>query len=129
MKPVYVFAVAAAAAYALASCDNGSAAKNTPAVPVYKAGAYTGSAVSVGGELCVELTVSSVRITDVVVTKQNDNIDRPEVALALEQIPRRIVESQSAGVDAVSGATVTSNRIMDAARECVSKARLAYSYN
>lgn len=101
------------------------AAHGRPAgVALFKPGTYTGEADSVGGLLAVELVFSARAITGAAVVFHNDTASRPEVALALEEIPRAIVLAQSAETDAVSGATITSRRIMDAAKACVEQAAL-----
>ncbi|MDR2784472.1 MAG: FMN-binding protein [Treponema sp.] len=91
---------------------------------VYRKGEYTGSAESVGGPLRVTVGFSSQAIESVAVTAHNDTASRPEVERALETIPRAIVASQSAEVDVIAGATITSRRIMDAVEACIAQAEI-----
>jgi uncharacterized protein with FMN-binding domain len=90
----------------------------------YTPGAYTESAVSYGGILSVTTTFSANAILEVEVIEQNDTTSRPAVQEALSAIPQAIVASNSFDVEAVSGATITSRRIMDAAKACGEQARL-----
>jgi uncharacterized protein with FMN-binding domain len=90
----------------------------------YTPGAYTGSAVSYGGILRVATTFSANAIVEVAVIEHHDTASRFQVQEALSGIPQAIVASNSFDVDIVSGASVTSRRIMDAAYDCGEQARL-----
>lgn len=75
-------------------------------------GTYTGSANGMGGALNLIVTVEDGQITSVEV---GDHQETPGISdPALEQIPAAIVEAQSTEVEAVSGATITSDAIMAA---------------
>jgi len=86
----------------------------------YTEGTYTGTAQGNNGPLKVEVTVSKDKIESVEVVSNN------ETALlsvpALERIPSEIVEHQTLTLDAVSGATVTSNAIIAATKNAVLQA-------
>ena len=83
-------------------------------------GALTGTADGYMGPITVEVTMDGDTITGVTVTS---NSETPNIAgAALEQIPAAIVEANSPDVDAVSGATYTSNGIMDAVRNALESA-------
>jgi len=85
----------------------------------FTAGTYTGTAEGRGGALTVEVTFGENAIESVKV------IEHAETAfisdMALEELPARIVEYQSTGLDAITGATVTSMAVKaaveDAARQ------------
>ena len=64
------------------------------------------------GPLTVEVTMDGDTITDVVVTEHSETEGLADPAL--EEVPAAIVESNSTDVDTVSGATVTSNAIIEA---------------
>lgn len=107
----------------LSACG-GNTASNTSAGTTgeesYKAGTYTGTAEGKNGDLTVEVTFSDKEITNIEV-KQNaetDGLSDP----AIEKIPASIMEGQSLAVDTISGATVTSNAIIDAVADCVQQA-------
>ena len=82
-------------------------------------GDYTGVSRGYVGDVAVKVTTKAGKITGVSVTDQKES--RPKTAV--KDVPARIVEKQSAGVDAVSGATVTSKAIMRAASEALVSAR------
>lgn len=87
---------------------------------LYKAGTYTGSAQGMNGEVVVEVEVSddailSVKITD---EKETDGISDP----AIETLPVEIVEYQSLGLDTITGCTVTSTAILEAAAKALESA-------
>ena len=74
---------------------------------------YTAEADGMGGKVPVTVSYADGKITAVTV---GENEDPPGIGdNAIEAIPARIVEEQSLVVDAVAGATVTSNAIMQAA--------------
>ena len=80
-------------------------------------GTYQGSANGMGGAVNVTVTVEGGKITAVTV---GDNQETPGISdPAIEKIPMEIVDKQSTSVDAVSGATVTSNAIMQAAENAL----------
>ncbi|MFR5602206.1 MAG: FAD-dependent oxidoreductase [Lachnospiraceae bacterium] len=90
-----------------------------PAVS-YTAGTYTGTAQGFGGEVTAEVTVSDKAIETVVLTGANET---PGIGSnAIEQLPAAIVENQTAEVDAVAGATVTSNAVKEAVKNALAQA-------
>ncbi|MGN0775651.1 MAG: FAD-dependent oxidoreductase [Candidatus Ventricola sp.] len=86
----------------------------------YTAGTYEGTAAGLNGDITVSVTVSSDAITAVEILAQQETVGIADAAL--EQIPERIVASQSLGVDSVSGATFTSKGIVDAVAAAVTLA-------
>ncbi|NLJ79938.1 MAG: RnfABCDGE type electron transport complex subunit D [Firmicutes bacterium] len=83
-------------------------------------GTYFGSADSFGGKLEVEVSVSEGVIASVLVTGHSDT---PGISDgAFEKIPERIVALGASKVDAVSGATVSSEAIMKAVQNALEKA-------
>lgn len=84
------------------------------------AGTYTETVSAMHGPLTLEMTVSEDRIESVTVL---EHVETPGVGdQAVEDIPARIVEDQSVAVDAVTGVTVTSRCIMNAAKKCLEQA-------
>lgn len=81
-------------------------------------GVYEGSANGMGGAVKVAVTVEDGKISDVEVLehKETAGISDP----AIEQIPQAIVEAQSTDVEAVTGATVTSEAIKEAVAAALS---------
>lgn len=81
-------------------------------------GVYEGSANGMGGALKVAVTVEDGKISGVEVLehKETAGISDP----AIEQIPQAIVDAQSTDVEAVTGATVTSDAIKEAVAAALS---------
>lgn len=82
-----------------------------------KDGVYEGVAPGFKSDIKVKVTVQGGKITDVEVVTIDDT---PEVYPdAVKNIPPRILEKQHWNVDAVSGATLSSNGIMEAVRAAI----------
>lgn len=82
------------------------------AVTGYKDGTYTGTAAGFGGDLTVEVTVKDTKVTKVEV---KDNSEDEEYLKKASALLDKIVENQGTdGLDVVSGATFSSNGILDA---------------
>ncbi|MDO4484139.1 MAG: FMN-binding protein, partial [Clostridia bacterium] len=86
-----------------------------------KDGTYTATVDGQEGPMTVEVTVADGAITAVVVAENHET--QTIAAAALEKIPQAIVEAGSPDVDAVSGATLTSNRIMQAVADALAEAK------
>lgn len=82
-----------------------------------KDGEYTGTAKGHNGDLTVEVKVKDGKITDVEVTEHEES--EGIVDPALEDVPAAIVEANGTDVDTVSGATVTSEAIIEAVEEAL----------
>lgn len=86
----------------------------------YKPGTYTGTAFGHNNPLTLEVTFSADAITDITITE-----DKSDVAMATAvsaQVPANILADQSLNVDTVSGATETSNAVINAVASCVEQA-------
>ena len=94
-----------------------------------EAGVFTGVGDSeIGGKGAIEVAVTvdeNGAVTAIEVTKNGDTAGISDPAVA--QIPGLIVEQQTANVDAVAGATKTSDAIMAAVLDAVTKAVLPES--
>ncbi len=87
----------------------------------YVAGTYTGESENgKNGTVAVSVTFSNDAIEFIEVTEQNET--ESIASAALEQIPAEVVQYQSLGVDAVSGATITSNALLEAIADAVTQA-------
>ena len=85
-----------------------------------KDGTYTATVDGQSGPMTVVTTIAGGKIAAVEVTENNET---PTIAAAaLESIPAKIVETNSVDVDGVSGASLTSGRIMKAVAECLTQA-------
>lgn len=102
----------AAVVFVLAIIGCGGSAK-------YKAGTYTATAQGYHGDVTVKMTFSEKKITNV-------SIDANETqgigSRAVEDLPKVIIEKQSADIDGITGASVSSNAIKRAAQECIDQA-------
>ena len=83
---------------------------------------YTGSAQGMFCQIEAEITVSEGKIVDVALTGAEET---PALGgKVLEEMPAKIVEAQSADVDGIAGATITSNAVKDAVKEAMTAAGL-----
>lgn len=81
---------------------------------------YVGQGQGMGGAITVKVRMDGDAIASVEVLEHMETAGICEPAI--ERVPAEIVAAQSADVDAVSGATMTSNGIMDAVKDALSKA-------
>ena len=119
--PVAVSAVSAAAMFGLVYAGNTQAqmvSSQTPAtIQVqsntgnYIDGTYTGTGQGFRGETKTSVTVENGNITDITVLSYED--DKSYFDRAVEKVTAEIINSQSTEVDAVTGATFSSNGIME----------------
>ncbi len=85
-------------------------------------GTFSGTSTGMQGPVTVELTVADGKITAVNVTECHETPSLCEVALA--RIPAQIVEHQTTYVDTVTGATLCSNALINAAGKAAKEAGL-----
>ena len=86
----------------------------------YTPGTYTAQAEGLNGPVTVEVTFSENAIESVVVAAHKET---PGISDgAIEKIPAEIVAGQTLNLDAVSGATYTSNAILNAVADAVAQA-------
>ena len=90
----------------------------------YNPGTYQASAEGFYGEVGVEVTFSETAITEVKVTSyERAEYGDERVAEVEETVIPDIIKWQTYGVDACSGATYTSNAVMEAVQNCVEQAK------
>ena len=85
-------------------------------------GDFTGTAKGMGGDVTVTLTLEDGKITGC--TAEGADETEGVGSKAIEQLPGEIAESGSIEVDGVSGATITSNAIKEAAAAAITAAGL-----
>lgn len=86
----------------------------------FKAGTYTGAGDGRNGKVKVEVefTDSSIKSVKVIEHGETEGIaDAP-----IEKIPEKIVKNQTLAIDAISGATMTGDGILQAVEDCVAQA-------
>lgn len=86
----------------------------------YVAGTYTGEGEGRNGSIVVEVTFTEDEIESITIKEHQETAGITDAAI--EEIPEAIVEYQSLAVDAISGATFTSNGILDAVKDAVTQA-------
>ena len=75
----------------------------------FTAGTYTGTAQGFGGEITATVTLSDSEMTAIDVVGEGETAGLGSVAI--EQLPGKMLAAQTPNVDAMSGATVTSEAI------------------
>ena len=81
---------------------------------------FTGTGAGRNGDVVVEVTFDGAAIASVKVTEHQETAGIADASLA--QIPEAIVNAQSIAVDAVAGATLTSNAIVEAVANAITAA-------
>jgi fumarate reductase flavoprotein subunit len=87
---------------------------------IYRSGTYSASAEGYGGNLTVEVDFSGNSILAVRIIEHNETQWIGDQAVA--SLPDIITEDQSWDVDIVTGATITSEAIKLAVKDCIEKA-------
>ena len=107
-----------AGAMFLTACG-GSASSTSAAGGV--SGSFTGTAKGMG-EVSVTLTLTDNVITDC--TAKGDEETPGIGSVVIEQFPGEVVEGNTINLDSISGATITSNAFMEAAKAALTEAGL-----
>ncbi|KPU45554.1 urocanate reductase precursor [Oxobacter pfennigii] len=94
-------------------------ATNSPGA-LFKAGTYTTSAKGREGDVKVEVTFSETKITDIKIISQSETKGLGDAAL--ESVKKQILDGQTLAVEAVAGATLSSQAILAAVEDCVKQA-------
>ncbi len=98
----------------------GSTAFAASPAGIYRPGTYSAKASGIG-DVVVTMTFDKDRITDVVLDVSHET---PSIGqAAANELKRMLVASQGAGIDAVSGATITSKAVSQAAAKCIAQAK------
>lgn len=112
MKKLGKLLLSAMMATTLVACSGGSGVS----------GEYTGTAKGMGGDVTVTLTLKDSVITDV--KAEGPNETEGIGSKAIEQLPGEMAEGNTINVEGVSGATVTSDAIKEAAAAALEQAGL-----
>ncbi len=134
-KKILLSTVCAMTAVSVTACSNSSSTSATTAAadaskapestqaaePLYTAGSYSASEQGFGGPVTVTLTVDDSKITDV---KIEGGDETPNVGgAAFETLQKSVLDAQSGEIDAVSGATITSDAVKKAVADAISQAK------
>lgn len=118
-KAKYLLLIAAIGVFSMTACGK-SASADKGADASAEAKTCTGEAQGMDGVVKVEVKADANKIYSVTVTEQNET--EGVGTKAVDEIPGAIVEKQSLNVDAVSGATVTSDAIKEAVKNALESA-------
>ena len=87
---------------------------------LYKPGTYSAKASGIG-EVTVTMTFDAERITDVMLDVSHET---PGIGqAAADALKKNLLAAQAAGIDGVSGATITSKAVSKAAAKCIAQAK------
>lgn len=103
MKKLLILFIGLIMTFAITACSGGK----------YVDGSYTSEAKGNGGDIKLEVKVSSGKISEI---KILENSESPEMISAVEGtlIPQIIKKQSTEGIDAVSGASNTSKAVLEA---------------
>lgn len=121
LKVAAAAAMSGVTASALAACNAGSSSSTAASTgeAIYTPGTYTGTAAGIG-EVKVTMTFSETAITDVVIDASNETESIGGVAAPT--LKDALMAAQSAEIDNISGATITTNAVKKAAASCIEQA-------
>ncbi len=121
LKGTAAGALGLAAMGVLGACqDKGEPAPTEAAKGLYTPGTYSATATGMG-EVKVTMTFDTDSITDVVLDLSNETENIGQVHK--EELTKALMDAQNAEIDAVSGATVTTNAVKEAAKACIAQAK------
>lgn len=87
---------------------------------IYKPGTYSAKAAGIG-DVVVTMTFDANKITDIVLDVSHET---PGIGqAAAETLKQSLLASQSAEIDAVSGASITTRAVQKAAAKCIAQAK------
>ncbi|WP_048000528.1 flavocytochrome c [Lactiplantibacillus herbarum] len=93
---------------------------NVPDAVTYQPGTYEVTAVGHNGNLPMSVTLSDDRIEDIQIDTSTETKGIADVVF--DRIPKEIIDGQTLAVDAISGASMTSNGVINGVAEAVKAA-------
>lgn len=106
--------------FLLVGCSNSQTKEESP--QIYKDGTYKATVNGYGGDFEMKATFEDDKIKDIVVGENNET---PSIGgVAIEQLITQMKEKQTEDIDAVTGATKTSQGMINAYKEILSKAKI-----
>lgn len=88
----------------------------------YKDGVYEGTGYGYRPDLKVLVTIKDGLIKDISIVSHNE-VGEKFYKPAFDYIPKKIIDKQTYDIDAVSGSTYSSNGVIDAVKNALSKAK------
>lgn len=116
MKKFFMILLSCLMAVSVAACSSTPKEEEK----IYTAGTYTSTAAGFGGDVTVSLTVSETKITAVEISGEGETVGIGGAAMT--DLSGAMIDAQSVEVDAVAGATVTSNAVLAAAKNALNQA-------
>lgn len=106
--------------FLLVGCSNSQTDENDS--QVYKDGIYNATVNGYGGDFEIKATFDNDKIKDIVVGENNET---PSIGgVAIEQLITQMKEKQTEDIDVVTGATKTSQGMINAYKEILSNAKI-----
>ena len=102
-----------------------ASSKASSDVKAYKDGVYEGTGTGFGGETRVQVTIKDGKISDIKILSNHDDASYINRASSLL---KDIIATQSTNIDTVSGATYSSNGLIQAVRDALNKAAISDEY-
>lgn len=113
--------VAALGAFSACSPASSVAASSvSQAAGIYTPGTYSATSKGIG-DITVTMTFDAASITDVQLDLSQETASIGQAAG--ETLRKAILDAQSSGIDAISGATVTTDAVKQAAEQCICQAK------
>lgn len=118
-----VGALGAAMAGMLSGCSSASSstAASSGAAGIYTPGTYSATSKGISSDVTVTMTFDGSSITDVRIDVSGETAGFG--ADAGEELTSQLMAAQSAEIDGVSGSTITSDAVKDAAANCIAQAK------
>lgn len=104
----------------ISACSTSNTDDDTTSEAMFTAGTYACSAKGNNGDVELEITFSDNAIDAINVTAQAETAGLGDTAI--ENIIAEILEKQTLAVDTVTGATNSSNAVINAVKDCVTQA-------
>lgn len=121
--PVPTVVVGASATSTATSATTATPSATAAVSSTYANGTYSATGSSALGNVTVSVTIASDRITNVQITKVTTKFPVSRIA----SLPALIIQNQSASVNAVSGATYSSQAFKQAVQLALQQAQIANS--
>lgn len=86
----------------------------------YKAGLYTATKDGKNGSITINVTFSDTAITAIDIVESNET--EALGGEALNDLAKNIIDKQSLSVDTITGATISTEALLDAVEDCVKQA-------
>lgn len=106
---------------ALGGCSSTSTAASSASGGIYTPGTYSATSRGISSDVTVTMTFDADKITDVQLDVSGESAGYG--ADAGEALVEQLMNAQSAEIDGVSGSTITSSAVKDAAANCIAQAK------